>query len=329
VKRRDFITLLGGAAAAWPLVARAQQPERMRRVGVLMNLGSDDAEGQARNAAFLQGLQELGWTVGRNVRIEYRWGAGDAELFRRYASELVALAPDVILAAGGAVVPPLLQATRTVPIVFTGTPDPVGAGFVESLARPGGNITGFTPYEYGIGAKWLELLKQSAPGVTRVAVLRDAAITAGIGMWGAIQSVAPSFGVELRPIDVRDAGEMERALAAFAGSPNGGLILTGSALAIVHRNLIIRLAARYKLPAVYLNRTFVLAGGLMSYGPDPHDEYRRAASYVDRILKGEKPADLPVQAPTKYELVINLKTAKTLGLTLPDTLLARADEVIE
>ena len=327
MQRREFITLLG-SAAAWPLTARAQQPERMRRIGVLMNLGSDDAEGQARNAVFLQALQEWGWTVGRNVRIEYRWGAGDAGLFRRYASELVALAPDVILAAGGAVVPPLLQATRTVPIVFTGTP-PVGAGFVESLARPGGNITGFTPFEYGIGAKWLELLKQSAPGVTRVAVLRDAATTAGIGMWGAIQSVAPSFGVELRPIDVHDAGEMERALAAFAGSPNGGLILTGSALAIVHRNLIIRLAARYKLPAVYLSRAFVLAGGLMSYGPDPHDEYRRAASYVDRILKGEKPADLPVQAPTKYELAINIKTAMALGLSVPASLLARADQVIE
>jgi putative ABC transport system substrate-binding protein len=242
---------------------------------------------------------------------------------------VVALAPDVILATGSATVGPLLQATRIVPIVFVGVPDPVGAGFVESLARPGGNITGFTPYEYGIGAKWLELLKQSAPGVTRVAVLRDAAITAGIGMWGAIQSVAPSFGVELRPIDVRDAGEMERALAAFAGSPNGGLILTGSALAIVHRNLIIRLAARYKLPAVYFARNFVADGGLISYGADLVDQYRRAAGYVDRILKGDKPADLPVQTPTKYELVINLKTAKALGLELPATVLARADEVIE
>jgi putative ABC transport system substrate-binding protein len=313
----------------WPLAARAQQGERMRRIGVLMNLGSDDAEGQARNAAFLQGLQELGWTVGRNVRIEYRWGAGDAELFRRYASELVALAPDVILAGGGAVVPSLLQATRTVPIVFTGTPDPVGAGFVESLARPGGNATGFTIYEYGISGKWLELLKEIAPHVTRAAVIRDPAIAAGLGQWGAIQSVAPSLGVELRPLGVRDAGEIERAITAFAHSPNGGLIVTGSALAVVHRELITTLAARYRLPAVYTLPLMANAGGLISYGPDSIDPYRRAAGYVDRILKGEKPADLPVQAPTRYELVINLKTAKALGLTVPATLLARADEVIE
>jgi putative ABC transport system substrate-binding protein len=328
VTRRDFITLLG-AAAAWPLAARAQQREQMRRIGVLMNLGSDDAEGQARNAAFLQGLQELGWTVGRNVRIEYRWGAGDAELFRRYASELVALAPDVILAGGGAVVPSLLQATRTVPIVFTGTPDPVGAGFVESLARPGGNATGFTIYEYGISGKWLELLKEIAPHVTRAAVIRDPTIAAGLGQWGAIQSVAPSLGVELRPLGVRDAGEIERAITAFAHSPNGGLIVTGSALAVVHRELITTLAARYRLPAVYTLPLMANAGGLISYGPDSIDPYRRAAGYVDRILKGEKPADLPVQAPTRYELVINLKTAKALGLTVPATLLARADEVIE
>src|SRR2546427_11596252 len=268
LNRRQIITLLGGAAAAWPLAARAQQREQMRRIGVLMALAADDPEGQARLTAFVQGLQELGWTDGRNVRIDYRWPAGDAERTRRYAAELAALAPDVILAVGGAVVPSLLQATSTVPIVFTQTPDPVGAGFVASLARPGGNVTGFTTYEYGISAKWLELLKEIAPGATRVAVLRDAAITAGIGMWGAIQSVAPSFGVELRPIDVPDAGGMERALAAFAGSPNGGLILTGSALAIVHRNLIIRLAARYKLPAVYFDRYFVGDGGLISYGPD-------------------------------------------------------------
>jgi putative ABC transport system substrate-binding protein len=294
-----------------------------------MNLGSDDAEGQARNAAFLQGLQELGWTVGRNVRIEYRWGAGDAELFRRYASELVALAPDVILAGGGAVVPSLLQATRTVPIVFTGTPDPVGAGFVESLARPGGNATGFTIYEYGISGKWLELLKEIAPHVTRAAVIRDPAIAAGLGQWGAIQSVAPSLGVELRPLGVRDAGEIERAITAFAHSPNGGLIVTGSALAIVHRELITTLAARYRLPAVYTLPLMANAGGLISYGPDSIDPYRRAAGYVDRILRGEKPADLPVQVPTKYETVINLKTARALGLTVPDTLLARADEVIE
>jgi len=327
--RRDFITLLGGATIAWPLAARAQQPERMRRVGVLMNLGSDDAEAQARNAAFLQGLQELGWTVGRNVRIEYRWGAGDAELFRRHASELVALAPDVILAGGGAVVPSLLQATRTVPIVFTGTPDPVGAGFVESLARPGGNATGFTIYEYGISGKWLELLKEIAPHVTRAAVIRDPAIAAGLGSWGAIQSVAPSLGVELRPLGVRDAGEIERVVTAFARSSNGGLIVTGSALAIVHRELIATLAARHRLPAVYPLRLFVTVGGLISYGPDSIDPYRLAAGYVDRILKGEKAADLPVQAPTKYELVINLPTAKALGLEVPATLIARADEVIE
>jgi putative ABC transport system substrate-binding protein len=328
MRRRDFITLLGTAVAR-PVAARAQQREQMRRIGVLMNLGSDDAEGQARNAAFLQGLQELGWTVGRNVRIEYRWGAGDAELFRRYASELVALAPDVILAGGGAVVPSLLQATRTVPIVFTGTPDPVGAGFVESLARPGGNATGFTIYEYGISGKWLELLKEIAPHVTRAAVIRDPAIAAGLGQWGAIQSVAPSLGVELRPLGVRDAGEIERAITAFAHSPNGGLIVTGSALAVVHRELITTLAARYRLPAVYTLPLMANAGGLISYGPDSIDPYRRAAGYVDRILKGEKPADLPVQAPTKLKLVINLKTAKTLGLEVPSTLLARADEVIE
>src|SRR5262244_352065 len=257
IRRREFIALVGGAAVAWPLAAHPQQGERVRRIGVLMNLGSDDAEGQARNAAFLQGLQELGWTVGRNVQIEYRWGAGDAELFRRYASELVALAPDVILAVGGAVVPPLLQATRTVPIVFTGTPDPVGAGFVESLARPGGNVTGFTPFlEFGISAKWLELLKEIAPRVTRVAVIRDPAVATGVGQLGAIQSVAPSLGVELRPLGVRDAGEIERAITAFARSPNGGLIVTGSALAVVHRDLITMLAARYRLPAVYASPLF-------------------------------------------------------------------------
>jgi putative ABC transport system substrate-binding protein len=328
MRRRDFITLLG-TAVAWPVAARAQQREQMRRIGVLMNLGSDDAEGQARNAAFLQGLQELGWTVGRNVRIEYRWGAGDAELFRRHGLELVALAPDVILAGGGAVVPSLLQATRTIPIVFTGTPDPVGAGFVESLARPGGNATGFTIFEYGISGKWLELLKEIAPHVTRAAVIRDPAIAAGLGLWGAIQSVAPSLGVELRPLGVRDAGEIERGVTAFARSSNGGLIVTGSTLATVHRELITTLAARYRLPAVYPQRSFVTVGGLISYGPDLIDPFRQAAGYVDRILKGEKPADLPVQAPTKYELAINLKTAKALGLDVPPTLLARADEVIE
>jgi putative ABC transport system substrate-binding protein len=327
--RRAFILALGGAAAAWPLAARAQQPERMRRVGVLMHLAADDPEGQARIAAFTQGLQELRWTIGRNVRIDYRWAAGDAERGRKYAAELVALAPDVILAAGGAVVAPLLQASRTVPIVFAQTPDPVGAGFVASLARPGGNATGFTIFEFGMGGKWLELLKEIAPRVTRAAVLRDAALAAGTGQLGAIQSVAPSFGVELSPIDVRDAGEIERAVTAFARSPNDGLLVTGSALATVHRDLIVALAARHRLPAVYTLRLFVAGGGLISYGPDSIDPYRQAAGYVDRILKGEKPADLPVQAPTKYELVINLKTAKALGLEVPPTLLARADEAIE
>jgi putative tryptophan/tyrosine transport system substrate-binding protein len=308
MRRREFITLVGGAAA-WPLAARAQQPDRMRRIGVLVGI-ADDAEGQARLAALLQGLQQLGWTDGRNVRIDTRWAAGDADRGRKYAAELVALAPDVILAAGTAAVGPLLQATRTVPIVFVIVLDPVGAGFVDSLARPGGNATGFINFEYSIGAKWLELLKEIAPGVTRAAVLRDPAITAGIGQFGAIQSMAPSLGVEVSPVNVRDAGEIERAVVAFARSTNGGLIVTGSALAVVHRDLIITLAARHKLPAVYFLRTFVADGGLMSYGPDYPDQFRRAAGYVDRILKGEKPADLPVQAPTKYELVINLKTAR-------------------
>ena len=329
IGRREFITLIGGAAATWPVAARAQQRKPMRRVGALMPYAANDPQAQARNAAFLQGLQQLGWTVGTNVQIDYRWSAGNEDDTRKYAAELVALAPDVIFASGSAAVGPLRRATRTVPIVFVGTPDPVGAGFVERLARPGGNITGFTPYEYGIGAKWLEVLKEIAPSVVRVAVVRDPAITAGIGLWGAIQSVSPSFGVELRPVGVGDAGEIERSLAAFAGSPNGGLILTGSALAIVHRDLIIALAARYRLPAVYYERYFAAAGGLISYGYDTVKLYRLAAGYVDRILKGEKPADLPVQTPTKYELVINLKTAKGLGLQVPDKLLAIADEVIE
>src|SRR6516162_1473547 len=326
-RRRTFITLLGGAVA-WPLAARAQQDERMRRIGVLVAV-ADDPEGQARVTAFVQALQELGWTVGRNVRIDIRWAAGDAERYRRYAAELVALAPDAILAGGRGVIQSLLQATRTVPIVFTQTPDPVGAGFVNSLARPGGNVTGFTTFEYGISAKWLELLKEIAPRVTRAAVIRDAAIASGTGQWGALQSVAPSFGVELSPVNMLDAGEIERAVAPFARSPNGGVILTGSALAVIHRDLIVTLAARHKLPAVYYDRQYVKAGGLISYGPNSIDPHRRAASYVDRILKGEKPADLPVQAPTKHELAINLKTAKTLGLEVPSTLLARADEVIE
>jgi putative ABC transport system substrate-binding protein len=328
VKRREFITLIGGAAA-WPLAARAQQGERMRHIGVLETLTAEDVEALARKAAFLQGLQQLGWTDGRNVRIEARGAQGDADQIRRHAAELVALAPDVILAGGTANVGPLLQATRTVPIVFVNVADPVGAGFVNSLARPGGNATGFIQFEYSLSGKWLELLKQIAPGVTRAAVLRDPAITAGIGQFAVIQAVAPSLGVEVSPVNVREAGEIERTVAAFAGASNGGLIVTASALSVVHRDLIITLAARHKLPAVYFQRRFVTGGGLISYGADVVDHFRRAAGYIDRILKGEKPADLPVQTPTKYELVINLKTAKALGLAVPPMLLARADEVIE
>jgi ABC-type uncharacterized transport system substrate-binding protein len=329
IERRQFITLLGGAAVAWPLAARAQQGERVRRIGVLMSLAADDKQGQARLAAFLQGLQELGWTDGRNVRIDVRWGTGDAGRNRRHAIELVELAPDVILASGGSIVGPLLQATSTVPVVFTQTPDPVGAGFVESLARPGGNATGFSIFDYSLGGKWLELLKEVAPRVTRVAVIRDPATPQGIGQFSAIQSLAPSLSLEVTPLNARDAGDIERAIAAVDRNPNSGLIVTGSNLAIVHRDLIVTLAARYKLPAVYPLGFFVTGGGLISYGPEGIDPHRRAAAYVDRILKGEKPADLPVQAPTKYELAINLKTAKTLGLEVPTTLLARADEVIE
>jgi ABC-type uncharacterized transport system substrate-binding protein len=329
MRRREFITLLGGAAAAWPLAARAQQSDRMRRVGVLMSVAANDPEGQARLAAFLQGLQEFGWSVGRNVRIDIRWSAGNIEDIRKYATELVALASEIILASGGSVVGPLLQVTRTVPVVFTQTPDPVAAGFVASLARPGGNATGFTQVEYGTGAKWLELLKEIMPRVTRAAVLRDPAIPEGIGQFAVIQSVAPSFGVEVSPVDIRDAGDIQRAVMAFARSSNGGLIVTSSGLANVHRELIIKVAAQHRLPAVYSNRVFVTGGGLISYGADSIDPHRLAAGYVDRILKGEKPADLPVQTPTKYELVINLKTAKALGLEVPPMLLARADEVIE
>jgi putative ABC transport system substrate-binding protein len=328
MRRREFITLLGGAAA-WPLGARAQQPERMRSIGVLHTIAADDPHSQARIAAVLQGLQQLGWTDGRNVRIEYRWSAGNDADTRKYAAELTALAPDVILASGGATVGPLLQATRTVPIVFVNVIDPVGAGFVDSLARPGGNATGFTNIEYGTSGKWLELLKEIAPGVTRAVVIRDPAISSGIGQLGAIQAVAPSLRVEVSPVNVRDAGEIERAVTAFARGSNGGLIVTGSGLALIHRDLIIMLAARHKLPAIYNERLFVIGGGLISYGPGIVDQHRQAAGYVDRILKGEKPADLPVQAPTKYELVINLKTAKALGLDVPPSLLARADEVIE
>ena len=328
MRRREFITLIGGAAV-WPLAAQGQNGERARRIGVIMSLAADDPEDQARFAAFAQGLQESGWAVGRNIRIETRWSRGSLSDARKYIDELVALGPDVILATGSAAVGPLLQATRTLPVVFVTVPDPVAAGFIESLARPGGNATGFTSFEYGLSGKWLELLKEIAPRVTRAAVIRDPAITAGIGQFAAIQSIAPSIGVEVTPVNVRDAGEIERAITAFARGSNGGLILTGSALALVHRNLIVTLAARYKLPAVYWTRTPVTAGGLISYGVDIVDQFRQAAGYVDRILKGAKPADLPVQAPTKYELVINLKTAKALNLEVPPTLLARADEVIE
>jgi len=328
MRRRAFISLLGGAAT-WPLAARAQQGESMRRIGVLMSTSADDPEGHARLGAFQQGLQQSGWTIGRNVRIDSRWPACDSERLRRYAAELVALSPDVILATGSAAAGPLLQATRTIPVVFVIVPDPVGAGFVNSLSRPGGNATGFIQFEYGISGKWLELLKQIAPGVTRAAILRDPAISAGIGQFGAIQAVAPSLGVEVSPVNVRDADEIERAIGDFARSANAGLIITGSALAVVHRHLIITLAAKHRLPAVYFQRTLVADGGLISYGADGIDQYRRAVGYVDRILKGEKPADLPVQMPTKYELVINLKTAKALGLEIPSSLLARADEVIE
>jgi putative ABC transport system substrate-binding protein len=330
MRRREFIGGILGSAATWPLAARAQQGEQMRRIGVLTSgAAADDPDGQVRSAAFVQGLQQLGWTDGRNIRIDYRWGAGDADNMRKYAAELVALAPDVILASGTASVAPLLQATRTVPIVFVQVTDPVGAGFVDSLAHPGGNATGFLLFEYAISAKWLELLKEIAPRVSRAGVIRDPAQTAGTGQFGVIQSVAPSLGMDVSAINLRDAPEIERGIAAFARSANGGLILTSSALSVVHRDLIVTLAARHKLPAVYYRRQFVTGGGLISYGPDVAEQNRRAAGYVDRILKGEKPADLPVQAPTKYELLVNLNTAKALGLTVPTSLLARADEVIE
>jgi putative tryptophan/tyrosine transport system substrate-binding protein len=359
MRRRDFVTVLGWAAATWPVAAAAlaseasgqrgdskvragdtrpepgssvrvaQQGEPVRRIGVLMNLAADSPEAPARVGALAQGLAELGWTIGRNVRIEYRWGAGDANRYRSYAGELVALAPDVVLATGTLSVAAFQQLNYPGPIVFTLVSDPVGAGFVDSLARPGGNITGFMLYEYSVSGKWLELLKQIAPDVTRAAVLRDSANPAGSAQFGALQAVAPSLGVQVSPVNVRDAGEIERTVNAFARSANGGLIVTGSASATVHHNLIVALAARHKLPAVYSNRFDIIGGGLMSYGPDRVDQYRRAAAYVDRILKGEKPADLPVQAPTRYELVINLKTAKALGLVFPTTLLATADEVIE
>jgi putative ABC transport system substrate-binding protein len=329
VRRRAFITLAGGAAA-WPLATRAQQGERVRRIGALMNLTMDDPLAQFEIAGFVGGLKERGWTVGSNLQIEYRWGAGDANLYRKYAAELVALAPDAILAIGGTAVGALQRATRAVPIVFARTTDPVSRGLVTSLARPGGNTTGFLQYEFGTAGKWLELLKQIVPNVKRAAVVRDVSQTSGIGQMAAMQAVAPSFGIEVSPIDASDdAGEIERAIAEFARSSNGGLVVTESGKSIVHRKSIIALAAKHNLAAVYPYRYFVTDGGLISYGPDELDAFRLAAGYIDRILKGQKPADLPVQAPTKYELAINLKTAKALGLTLPDTVLSRADEVIE
>jgi putative tryptophan/tyrosine transport system substrate-binding protein len=329
IEKREFITGLGSAAVAWPLPARAQQGEPMRRIGMLMNRAADDSEGQAQIAAFQQTLKQSGWSDGRNVRFDIRWSENDVDRDRKYAAELVALAPDVILAAGTLSVAALQRVTRTLPIVFVTVSDPVGAGLVDTLARPGGNITGFMLFEYSLSGKWLELLKQIAPSVTRAAVLRDAANPAGIGQFGAIQGAAQSLGVEVSPVSIRDAAEIERAVAAFARSANGGLIVTPSAGTSVHRDLIITLAARYKLPAVYAQRSNVSGGGLICYAPDEIDQFRRAAGYVDRVLKGEKPADLPVQAPTKLELVINLKTAKALNLTIPASVLARADAVIE
>jgi putative ABC transport system substrate-binding protein len=328
LKRREFITLLSGTAATLPFTGRAQQLEPIRRIGALIPSVADDPQYQARFGAFLQGLGQLGWTIGRNVRIDTRWATSVADI-RRHAVELAALAPDVILASGSSTIGPLQDATRTVPIVFALVSDPVAAGFVESLARPGGNATGFMNFEYGMGGKWLELLKESAPNLTRAAVLRDSSQGSGTSQFAAIQAVAPSLGVEASPLNMRDAGEVERGIATFARFANGGLIVTASAGSVRHRTLIIMLAARHKLPAVYYERFFPVAGGLISYGPDQMDQYRQAAGYVDRILKGEKPADLPVQAPTKYELVINAQTARMLGLTFPPMLLARADEVIE
>jgi putative ABC transport system substrate-binding protein len=329
MQRRKFIKLVSGAAVAWPSATRAQRPERVRRIGVLMPGSAEDVELKARIAAFQLALRELGWIEGHNVRFDYRWGAGDADRIRGFAAELTALAPDAILAEGSVTVAALLQVTRTVPIVFATVGDPVGAGYVESLARPGGNVTGFLLFEYGTTGKWLELLKQIAPALTRAAVIRDPTNSAGIGQWAVIQAMAPSMGVELSLVNMRDAGEIERTIKVFAHSSNGGLIVTATPLATQHRDLIIKLAADFKLPAVYYERYFVTGGGLISYGPRMVDQFQRAAGYVDRILKGEKPADLPVQAPTKYELAINLKTAKALGIVVPPTLLALADEVIE
>jgi putative ABC transport system substrate-binding protein len=328
MQRREFITLLGGAAA-WPLAAQAQQPERLRRIGVLMNIAENDPEAAVRVLAFVRGLAERGWTLGGNMQIEYRWAAGNANLYRKYAPELFALAPDVLLATGGTGVGALQQVTRTIPIVFVGTTDPVIRGLIASMARPGGNTTGFIEFEYSMCGKWLELLRQIAPSVSRVAVVRDPVEFSGIGQMAAIQTAAPSFGVEVSPVDARDGKEIERTITAFARASNSGMIVTLSGSAIGNRKLIITLAAQHRLPTVYPNHSFVADGGLSSYGPDPVDPYRAVTSYVDRILKGEKPADLPVQAPTKYELAINLKTAKALGLIVPQALLASADEVIE
>jgi putative ABC transport system substrate-binding protein len=329
VRRRNFIKGIVGLAVASPLAARAQQPDQIRRIGVLMNVAAADPEGQAQAAAFLQALQQLGWSEGRKVRIDTRWGENDVERDRGYATELLAFAPDVILASGTLGVAALRRVTRTVPIVFAGVSDPVGAGFVDSLTRPGGNVTGFMIFEYSLSGKWLELLKEIAPRLMRAAVLRDSANPAGIAQFGAVQAVAQSLGVELRPVDTRDAGEIERSIASFARAANGGLIVTPSASVSAHHNLIVMLAARYKLPAVYSSRPMVIGGGLICYGPDTADQFRQAAGYVDRILKGEKPADLPIQAPTRYELVINLKTAKAIDIAIPSSVLARADEVIE
>jgi putative tryptophan/tyrosine transport system substrate-binding protein len=327
--RREFLTLLGSAAAAWPLAASAQVPERIRRVGVLNYLAADDPDSSPRVAAFANALQELGWLDGRTVQFDYRWGGGDLDRSRRYATELVALAPDVILVSSGSALAALQSVTRTVPIVFVSVSDPVGAGYVASLARPGGNTTGFTLFEYGTSGKWLALLKQIAPAMTRAAVIRDPSITSGTAQFAAIQAVAPSLGVELTPIDARDATGMENTVAGFTRGSSCGLIVTASPSAFRGRELIIALTAKHQLPAVYPVRLWVANGGLISYGPDEIDQYRRAAGYVDRILKGEKPANLPVQHPTKLDLVINLKTAKALGLEVPPTLLALADEVIE
>jgi putative ABC transport system substrate-binding protein len=329
MRRREFITLVGGSVVTWPLPGKAQQGARVRLVCILEGISADTPAANARYPALLEGLQKLGWTPGQDMRTEVRWAGGDEAEMRKYAADLVALAPDVLVAGGGAAAEVLLKATRTIPIVFVIVPDPVGSGFVASLSRPGGNATGYMMFEYNLCGKWLELLKEIAPSVTHAAVLRDPAVAAGIGQFAVIQSVAPSVGIEVSPIDLRESAEIEPAIADFAQSSNGGMIVTANAIAPAHSNLIIAAAARYKLPAVYVQRPYVAAGGLMSYGPNFADQYRRAASYVDRILKGEKPADLPVQAPTKYELAINLKAAKALGLAVPAALLARADEVIE